>query len=73
MRLSIGDAVVETTIPEGRPRRGVSIGEIDVRTTGRIPITFEWLRADDDDVPGSMRFIELRRVQTRGAAVEDAA
>lgn len=61
-RLTLGDSIVESPIAEGRHRNGLVLGEVDVATTGRVPMAFEWTEAGHGEVPGSLDRIELRRL-----------
>jgi len=71
LRLSIGDLDVEAIVPEGHHRKGIVLGTVDVAAGGRIAIAAEWIHPQDQMVPGSILFIDLRRVDAGDAASEN--
>ncbi len=74
VRLRIGDRTFEAEVPGGTHRRrsAFSLGEIDLRDTGRLEVLLDWRTPPFGRMGASVEAIELRRVRERPEGTEPA-
>lgn len=71
VRLSIDGVAFDAPVPEGRSRRGASLGVVELGRPGRVRLTFEWV-GGSSSIPGNLDRLELRRLGRESPQGESA-